>query len=341
MISVIKPDGTRLDIISGLPSFGDYGNNCVTFGQDNKMYYGQGTATNSGVVGLDNSWIFTHPYFCDTAGSYITVNGYDFETRNVFIPAAVTAFTGAFSPFGVPNNQDIELLRGNYKASGSIMRANPDGSELELLAWGFRNPFQVQFDQYNRLIVANQGFDNRGSRPIANAPDELQLYVPGEWYGWPDFAGGDPVTLPRFTSEGQQPVRLLFSTIPSTPPRPISTFSPGSNISGFDFNRDPNFATVGDVFIAMFGDVPYEDSGEAIYSGAGHRVARVNMLTGGVSTFAINRSGFPQPGGLSRPTDVKFGPDGAMYVTDYATADFAVPNIYQPNTGVIWRIIKV
>jgi glucose/arabinose dehydrogenase len=157
MISVIKPDGTRLDIISGLPSFGDYSNNCVTFGQDNKMYYGQGTATNSGVVGLDNSWIFTHPYFSDTAGSYITVNGYDFETRNVFIPAAVTAFTGAFSPFGVPNNQDIELLRGNYKASGSIMRANPDGSELELLAWGFRNPFQVLTLRmnYNYMYLEN------------------------------------------------------------------------------------------------------------------------------------------------------------------------------------------
>jgi glucose/arabinose dehydrogenase len=97
---------------------------------------------------------------------------------------------------------------------------------------------------------------------------------------------------------------------------------------------------VGDLFIAMFGDVPYETSDEAIYTGAGHRVARVSMLTGGVSTFAINRSGFPQPGGLSRPTDVKFGPDGAMYVTDFATADFAVPNIYQPNTGVIWRIIR-
>lgn len=340
VITVINPDGSRRDIISGLPSYGDHSNNRVEFGQDGKMYFGQGTATNSGVVGLDNEWIFEHPYFHDSPGSYITVIGTNFATSNVLIPAANMAYTGAFSPFGVPNIQEVELLRGNFKASGSILRANPDGSDLELVAWGFRNPFQMLFDQFNRLIIANQGFDNRGSRPIANAPDELHVLSPGAWYGWPDYAAGEAITLPRFTDEGRRPNEMIFSNIPSTPPRPIAAFPSGSTIMGFDFNLDARYGTVGDVFIAMFGEIRYESTGEIVYSGVGHRVSRVNMITGGLSTFAINRSGFPQADGLSRPTDVKFGPDGVMYITDFSSIDFLVPNIYIPSTGVIWRIIR-
>jgi len=36
VISVIKSDGTRQDIITGLPSNGDYGNSKVVFGHDGK-----------------------------------------------------------------------------------------------------------------------------------------------------------------------------------------------------------------------------------------------------------------------------------------------------------------
>ncbi|MFZ5987179.1 MAG: hypothetical protein ACOYWZ_08680 [Bacillota bacterium] len=53
-ITKVKPDGTKEDIIAGLPSWGDHHNNRVVFGPDGKMYFGQGTATNSGVVGKDN-----------------------------------------------------------------------------------------------------------------------------------------------------------------------------------------------------------------------------------------------------------------------------------------------
>lgn len=71
VITVLYSDGTRRDIIRGLPSFGDHTNSKVEFGRDNKIYFGQGTATNSGVVGLDNNWVLDHPYFCDIPGSPI------------------------------------------------------------------------------------------------------------------------------------------------------------------------------------------------------------------------------------------------------------------------------
>lgn len=56
--TIVRLDGSKKDIISGLPSLRDHHNNRVIFGPDGKMYFGQRTATNSGVVGEDNSrWV--------------------------------------------------------------------------------------------------------------------------------------------------------------------------------------------------------------------------------------------------------------------------------------------
>lgn len=344
-ISIIKKDGVRQDIIKGLPSHGDFSNNRVEFSQDNKMYFGQGTATNSGVVGLDNKWIFENPFFHDFVGSPVIVKGINYKTKNVLIPAEAEAYTGAFSAFGVPNSNEYKMEEGRIQASGSILRCNLDGSNLELVAWGLRNPVKVKFDRFSRLIISNQGLDNRGSRPIANGLDELHLLKEKTWYGWPDFVAGEPVTMPRFTPVGGRPPQLLLETVPSVPPSippdPIATFPAGSTIMGFDFNYNADFAPVGDAYIAQFGRVRFEESKDFIRSGVGHRVIKVNMNTGETTTFAINKSGFPQEEGLGRPSDVVFGPDGAMYVSDFAADKQEFPNVYLPSTGVIWKISKV
>jgi glucose/arabinose dehydrogenase len=345
VITIVKLDGTKHDIISGLPSFGDYGNNKVEFGEDGKMYFGQGTATNSGVVGLDNEWVLQYSFFCDQLGSYIMLNGQNYETKNMLIPAGANVLTGAFSPYGVPNLQRFEIVKGTIRASGSVLKSNPDGSELELVAWGFRNPITVKYDRFNRLFVADQGYEIRGSRPIANAPDVISIIIPGTWYGWPDFAAGELVTQPRFVPVGGPKPEILFTNHPSVPPRPFTIFPPYSSIMGFDFNSNPNFGQVNDMYIAEFGSEENDIYGVEVRSGVGHRVTKVDMNTGQTATFAVNKSGFPayiqQGGGISRPTDVVFGPDGAMYVSDYAITTQENPYNYISNTGVIWRIIKI
>ena len=344
VITIVSMDGAKQDIISGLPSFGDYSNNRVEFGEDGKMYFGQGTATNSGVVGLDNEWVLKYSFFCDQPGSYIMLNGQNFETVNMLIPAGENVYTGAFSPYGVPNLQRYEIIKGTIRASGSVLKSNPDGSELELVAWGFRNPFIVKQDRFNRLFVVNQGYEIRGSRPIANASDVLTIIIPGTWYGWPDYAAGELVTLPRFTPAGGAQPEILFTNHPSVPPSPFTMFPPYSTVMGFDFNDNPAFGHVNDIYVAEFGSVGSDIYGVEEHSGVGHRVTKVDTITGQIATFAINKSGFPafiqQGGGLSRPTDVVFGPDGAMYVTDYAITTQESPYNYFPNTGVIWRISK-
>lgn len=347
MITVLRKDGTRSNIITGLPSFGDFSNSRVAFGSDNKMYFGQGTATNSGVVGNDNLWVRDYPCLYDKPGSYILLNGQNFATQNMLLEDSIeTTYTGAYSSYGEPNDPH-EIRKGVVKASGSILRANPDGTNLELVAWGLRSPSYVKFDEADRLFVSNNGYDVRGSRPIANAPDEFHFITPGIWYGWPDYAGGEPVTLDRFRPEGGQQLEFLLMNHPNIPPRPYASFPPESTIIGFDFNYNLDFGPRGDIYVAEFGSIVPRTYGDGLpqYAGAGHRVSKIDIFNGNVSTFAINKSGFSstitREGGFGRPVDIAFGPDGAMYVVDMGVNIIEDPNIFIPNTGVIWRISRV
>ena len=344
-ITVVRENGTKVNIISGLPSLGDYSNNNVVFGQDNKIYFGIGSATNSGVVGLDNKWIYDYPRFHDYPGGYILLNGQNFETVNAYSAGAEIALTGAFSPYGIPNTP-FEIRKGVTIATGSILRASPDGTDVELVAWGLRNPARIRFDSLNQLFASNHGYDHRGSRPIANAPDELFFIQEGLWYGFPDYTAGEPVTLTRYATYERNSIEFLLTNRPNDPPRPFVTFPPQSTIMGFDFNPYDAFGNQGDIFIAEFGRIEAITSDDTRpYAGVGHRMSKIDIATRGVTTFAINRSGFPsavtREGGFGRPIDVEFGPDGAMYVLDMGTNLQQDPNIYIPNTGVIWRITRV
>jgi glucose/arabinose dehydrogenase len=341
-ITEIRPNGTRRVIISGLPTNGDHFISNVVRGSDNKIYFGVGTVTNSGVVGIDNPWLKNHPFLCDYAGGYIILNGQNYRTKDVFSLAG-DAYTGAYSPYGIPN-MPFEVRKGITKASGSILRANPDGTDLELYAWGFRYPGYIKFNRNFNLYASNQGCDARGSRPIANAPDEFHLVLPDTWYGWPDYVGGEPVTLPKYKPEGGVQPEFLLNSHPNLPPKPFAIFPNQSYIFGFDFNYIENFGNIGDVYIAEFGSGGRIAGETTPYSGMGHRISHINMNTGLVTTFAINKSGFPSSitgeGGFGRPIQVVFGPDNAMYVLDMGTNAPYNPSIYYPNTGVIWRITR-
>jgi glucose/arabinose dehydrogenase len=345
-VSTVTLDGTRQNIITGLPSNGDYYNSRVVIGPDNKIYFGQGTVTNSGVVGPDNDWVTTNPLLCDYPGDYIMLVGQNYESYNIAILEAAREiiYTGGFSPYGVPN-LPYEVRKGVVKASGGILRANLDGTELELFAWGFRNPAYIKFDQRGRLFVSNNGYEVRGSRPIANAYDEFYNVEPGVWHGWPDYSGGEPVNTSRFTPEGGILPEFLLKSHPNIPPLPFVTFPTNSNIMGFDFNYNSEFGPYGNIYIAEFGSrLPVMEEDSIPYSSMGHRISRIDNATRTVNTFAMNKSGFPasitSEGGFERLSEIVFGPDGAMYVLDSGVSYRDNPNAFIPQTGVIWRISR-
>lgn len=345
-VTKLYKDGTRENVIMGLPSNGDHYNSPVAFSPDKKMYFGQGTVTNSGVVGNDNEWVTISPLLCDYTGDYVMLFGQNFSTHNILTEAITEdmAHTGAFSPYGIPNIE-FEVRKRYLKASGSILRANLDGSNLQQVAWGFRNPTYLKFNNSGQLYSVNNGFNPVGSRPIENATDDFYYVTPNQWYGWPDYSGGEAVNSPRFTPLGGHEPTLIFKNQPNVPPRPYVTFPPNSTLMGFDFNYNMDFGPYGDVYVSEYGSTIKTIVGDGLtYASSGHRISKIDMRSRVISTFAINKTGFPSSlskgGGFERPTHISFGPDGAMYVVDSGLNIVGDPDKFVPNTGVVWRIYR-
>lgn len=345
----ITKDGKISVLVSGLPSMGDHHTNGPVIGPDGHLYFAQGTATNSGVVGEDNAkfgWLKRYPTFHDTPCQSVTLNGQNFATDNVLKPGnSVQVTTGAFSAYGTSTTPG-QVIRGGMPCSGAIMRVPQSGGKPELVAWGLRNPYGLAFSPSGKLYVTENAYDDRGSRPVWGTPDVVWEIRPGTWYGWPDFSAGRPLTREEFHPPGKPPLQPLLSKHPNPPPKPVVELGVHASVNGFDFSRNPAFGHVGEAFLAVFGDQA-PDVGKVLHP-VGFKVLRVNLATGEIQDFATNRAPVNGPasklgtGGLERPLAARFDPSGkALYVVDFGvmTMDKTGPKPRQ-ETGVVWRITK-
>src|SRR5215207_9607626 len=170
----VDPGGQVRALVDGLPSTGDHHTNGVVFGPDGWLYFEAGTATNSSVVGPDNfefGWLKRHPQFSDTPCRDVTLAGVNYNSENPLPGANGPAITGAFKPFGTPSRPG-EVVPGRLPCNGAVFRMPPEGGRLELVAWGFRNPFGLTFRD-GELYVSDNAYDRRGSRPVFGAGDLL------------------------------------------------------------------------------------------------------------------------------------------------------------------------
>jgi glucose/arabinose dehydrogenase len=340
-VSVVE-NGKLRDIVTGFPSLGDHQNNQIVMGSDGKIYMGQGTSTNSGVVGEDNyifGWLQKNSQVHEIPCKDITLTGENFETDNPLTEADDKVSTGAYKPFGQAS-RDGEVIKGDPKCGGSIVRFNPDGSGFELVAWGLRNPFGLELDSSGTLWATFHGADVRGSRSINNDPDYLIKVEQGAWYGWPEYFDGQEVTAGRFNALGQAKPRFLWKDHPSLT-KPYMTFDSHSATNGFDF-APKEFGFEGDAFIAMYGSFLPVTTGLNVEL-SGFNVVRANMKDRKAETFASNKVPGPaylnRQGGFNRPSDVVFGPDNAMYIVDWGAATLADKGLeLVPGSGAIWRI---
>ena len=343
----IAANGEVKEILTGLAGKGDHQTNHPIVGPDGKIYFGAGCATNCGVVGADNfgfEWLTKHPEFCDIPAQDITLVGHNYEAQNVLGDIRETVHTGAYSPFGIPTHPG-QVIKGNVKCNGAILRCNPDGSNLEVVAWGLRNPFGLAFTDDGRLHATEHGMDERGRRYIVDDPDDFYEIKEGEWYGWPDFASGIRLDDPYWGEggHGREPVLVQFPN--PNPPKPFTSFQTHAAANGFDFCRDADFGFAGDAFVACFGDLAPITTLTKAVTPAGFKVVRVDTKTGQVYDFAVNKRTGPASklfhGGFERPSHCQFGPDGALYVVDFGTIHIAPERgaiRQQMDTGTLWRI---
>lgn len=342
----ITPQGEKTVLVDGLLGRADHHTNGPVIAPDGWLYFGQGTATNSGVVGLDNAkmgWLRRHPEVHDVPCRDVRLRGVNFESESPLRADKPRVSTGAYLPYGTPSAAG-QTLAGRVPCTGAIFRVRPEGGPLELVAWGLRNPFGLAFDTGGRLFVTDNGADVRGSRPIFGAADSLFRVEPGAWYGWPDYSEGRPVADDRYAPPSGPKLTPLLDTHPGVPPKPIAYLPVHASADGFDISRSPRFGYVGQAFIALFGDQAPEVG--KVLAPVGFKVVRVNLETGVSYDFAVNRGDKSGPasllksGGLERPVAVRFDQAGsALYVVDFgvltANDDGLQP---RPSSGVLWRI---
>ena len=374
VITAFGYDGTHATIVANLPAQGDYGVTDLvvkTDGGRDRLYFGIGTATNSGVVGLDNyedGTLRHHPELHDQVYSPtntpLVLNGSRFNTPNpgAGIGAPDIVVTTPFQPFGQGNQSRI---RPEAIPNGAICSVALDGGgDFQVFATGLHNPRGLAVDEFDHLYATNDGMQLRGTRPIADDPD-VMINVSPHWYGWPDYTTtGHPVTESMYAppisfllnSGYSELTQLINAPASDLHLAPFDTAIAGKfpSLSGaaklaFVPRTGPFAALNGSAVVALDGDrAPYASGGLKLLGFVGGKVSLVNADDRTVKDFVFNTAGQPasrQEYGtvaLERPIDVKFGPGGALYILDFGRMenDTAVPR-YHNGTGAIYKLDAV
>jgi glucose/arabinose dehydrogenase len=372
VITAFGYDGSHTTIVADLPAEGDYGITDMAINPNNgRLYFGVGSATNSGVVGLDNwaeGWVQKHRDFCDKPYQNLRLLGYRLETPNPeaspLLGISTITVTSPFQPWNISNRTKIPAA-SDHSPTGAIYSVADTGGDKQVEAWGVRYPRGLSFDEFGNLYFTDEGMELRGTRPIENDPDVLYRLVPGAWYGFPDYsrdcrAISDSIFQPdesMILPTGYDAVSFVIdhaaSGLVAPDPHALLAAKFGALagaakiefISGSGLLRNFRDSAI----VALAGDRgPFATSGQALNEPpTGYRLVLVDPDKGTVSEFIHNTRYEPAsrlPGdfadGVERPVDVKFGPDGALYVLDFGKMDMKNGHYrIKSGSGRIYRLV--
>ncbi len=177
--------------------------------------------------------------------------------------------------------------------TGSIMRANPDGTEFEIFATGVRNPQELAFDEHGNLFTGDNNSDSGDKARFSHL-------VEGGDSGWRMYYQYLPDRGP-WNRERLWDEKHAYKARYIIPP--IANISDGP--SGLTYNPGTGLADKykGKFFLSDFrgganASVVHQISLEP--KGAGFRLQERKDFVSGILT-----------------TDVEFGNDGSLYVLDW------------------------
>lgn len=294
-ITRVEADGTKRVVVDGLPN-GRHNANHLRLGPDGRLYVTNGNPNDNGVQG-GASDIF--PY----SGAILSVD-----------VAEVTASPAILHWKDEAGNRIPDAQIPTHPRNADF------AAKVEVLAWGFRNVYGVAFGP--------DGFAYTGMNGADDAPSQDALYriTPGTDYGFPFcYNEGPPggvrpdirvVPNPAFGNAarcaGVEPATALLGW--------------HTCATGLDFPSAGPFAFPAamrdDVFVAECAFFFFEGNALTmpVTHNLSHKVVRVALGADGHATevqdFLV---------GLALPTDVLFGPDGAMYVADIEAVYRVIP----------------
>ncbi|HEX2163250.1 MAG TPA: hypothetical protein VHM02_04825 [Thermoanaerobaculia bacterium] len=363
-ISRVRPEGGRVEpVFRGMPPLGDHWINYLVFDDGGNLYFGVGSATNSGVVSshdpVNNKWLAKRPRVADLPCRDLVLTGLAFEDDDALTDAeGDRATTGAYQPYG---ESGATRVMAAPLCTGSLYRLAPGATAPELVAWGFRNPVALAITADGEVLVGMHGADIRSTRPIRDDPDAIYRVREGAWYGWPDYAADlRPVTDARYRPPaeylppGHDGIGFVVDLAASGLEPPdrsllIAATAPHAALGGMDVVPEggPFARWAGMLLVSEMGDFRPVTDPVAPEVKAGFQVEVIDLATGRRETFARNRGdGAPRPASemdledaFERPVDVKIGPDGMVYVLDFGVFDPTMEaGRVLPKTGRVFRI---
>jgi quinoprotein glucose dehydrogenase len=193
--------------------------------------------------------------------------------------------------------------RWSYPNQGAVMRANPDGSGFEVFAAGIRNLQEFSFDEHGNLISVDNDGDHEGET------ERLVYITDGSDSGWRSnwqygkYTDPDNNRYNVWMDEGMYKPRFQGQAAHIVPP--IAPHHAGP--SGMVYNPGTALSDAWrkHFFVTSFPGTP---SGARIYAftlkeqGAGFALESEQVALKGILAVGM-----------------KFGPDGALYLTDWIT----------------------
>ncbi len=340
-------------VVGELPARGDHGvTDLAIHPLTGRLFFGVGSATNSGVVGLDNyrsGWLRRFRDFHDRPLVALKIFGYRFDTEDPFTgllyPNKVN--TAPFNAFG--NSSQRVAPADNNKPTAAVYSVEPTGGDLRVEAHGLRYPTGLAFNDFATLYASNQGMELRGTRPVRDDPDAIVRVLAADsteaatWYGWPDYSTDlRPITLKTFQPPEQYLARTGYKELsflidhdasgpnglvePDREALLSAVFPPLSGASGIDFipNDVPEAFTdvAGKLVVALRGDrAPFATSGLPLKKPLGRKVAVADVDSGTWQPLVYNTGPDTDASPvLLRPSDVTFGL-GGLWILDYGDFD--------------------
>ena len=185
---------------------------------------------------------------------------------------------------------------------GMVFRCELDGSNVEVLAWNFRNNWEVAVDSFGTMWQSDNDDDgNKGVR--------INYVMEFGNYGYSDEMTGAGWQTPRLGWESEIPLRHWHQNDPGVIPNMLQTGA--GSPTGMQVYE-------GDLLPSIFHGQPLHcDAGPNVVrayitqpDGAGYKAEIVNILEGTKDKWF-------------RPSDVAVAPDGSLIVADW----------YDPGVG--------
>ncbi|SFT98465.1 putative membrane-bound dehydrogenase domain-containing protein [Algoriphagus locisalis] len=201
-------------------------------------------------------------------------------------------------PLGRPVNSETQPYR-----EGMVFRMNPDGSDVEVLGWNFRNNYEVATDSYGRMWQSDNDDDGNRSTRINYVMDYGN-------YGFKDEMTGADWRARRINMEDSVYQQHWHLNDPGVVPNLLQTYA-GSPTG---------------ILVYEGKLLPEEYQNQVIHSDAGPNIVRAYPTVpsgAGFDAKIINLlDGNPRDNWF-RPSDVTVAPDGSLFISDW----------YDPGVG--------